>query len=279
MNILKNEKRVAVVKALVDGASIRATVRMTGVAKATVLKLLADLGRACQAFQDRHLRNLPCRRIQTDEIWSFCYAKAKNVPEGKRDVFGYGDVWTWTAICADTKLAVAWRVGTRDSSTGIPFMRDVAGRLLYRVQLTSDAHKAYLEAVEQAFGGEVHYAQLVKVFSAAVPGPARYSPPACVGVQKTTVVGMPDPKHVSTSFVERQNLTMRMGMRRFTRLTNGFSKKVENHACAVALHFMYYNFARVHQSLRSTPAMRAKVTDHLWDVEEIVGLLDLYGSN
>lgn len=274
MNRLTPQARAQVIAALVEGNSIRSTVRMTGVAKSTVTKLLVELGCACVEYHNRMVRNLPCKRVQTDEIWSFCYAKEKNLPASMRDKEGVGSVWTWTAICADTKLAVGWLVGGRDASYAQEFMSDVASRLANRVQLTTDGHAPYLEAVEGAFGGEVDYSMLVKHYGAERAGEARYSPATCVGCTKQTIVGNPDPAHVSTSYVERQNLTMRMRMRRFTRLTNGFSKKVENHAHAVALHFMHYNFCRVHQSLRCTPAMEAGVSDHVWSLVELVGLLE-----
>ncbi len=273
MNKLPLGKRVQIVSALVEGMSVRATCRMTGAAKGTVLKLLRDLGCAASDYQDRTLRNLPCKRIQCDEIWSFCYAKQKNVPETKRGQFGFGDVWTWTAIDADTKLVASWCVGSRGADTAFAFMHDLAERLRGRVQLTTDGHKAYLEAVESAFGAEIDYAMLVKLYGNDPAGEARYSPPKCTGCRRDRVMGNPDREHVSTSYVERQNLTMRMGMRRFTRLTNGFSKKVENLEHAVSLHFLHYNFARVHQSLRVTPAMEAGVSDHVWSIEEIVALL------
>ena len=277
MNKLTTEKRSAVVRALVEGCSIRATVRMTGAAKNTVVKLLVDLGTACSEYQDHNLRNLNCKRLQLDEIWSFVYAKAKNVPTGKAGEFGVGDVWTWTAIDADTKLVPSWLIGTRDGAAAKAFVSDLASRLAHRVQITTDGHKAYLDAVEEAFGMDVDYAMLVKVYGAG-GGQAemRYSPAECVGCKKERVTGYPDPNHVSTSFAERANLTMRMSMRRFTRLTNAHSKKVENHAHAVALHFMWYNFGRIHETLRSTPAMRAGVADHKWSIKEIVGLLDGY---
>lgn len=274
MNQLDTKRRAQVVAALVEGNSIRATVRMTGVAKGTVLKLLADLGRACSEYQDRTLRNLPCRRIQADEVWSFCYAKAKNIPEELRGTEGVGDVWTWTAICADTKLVPSWYIGGRSGEDAEVFIRDLAGRLANRVQLTTDGHRPYLEAVEGAFGSEIDYAMLIKLYSVPPTGAeSRYSPSECCGTRTQKVTGNPDERTISTSYVERQNLTMRMGMRRFTRLTNGFSKKLENLEHAVALHFMHYNFARVHQSLRVTPAMEAGVSDHVWSIEEIVGLL------
>jgi IS1 family transposase len=273
MNTLSTEKRCQVVAALVEGNSIRATVRMTGVAKGTVLKLLVDLGKACEEYQRRTLVNLKSKRIQCDEIWSFCYAKEKNVPVAKRGQFGYGDVYTWTALDADTKLMVSWLVGERDAGYAAEFMNDVASRLSSRIQLTTDGLKAYLMAVEDAFGADIDYAQLVKIYGEAPEAEKRYSPAQCIGCERKAVTGFPDPRHVSTSFVERQNLTMRMSMRRFTRLTNAFSKKVENLEAAVALHFMWYNFGRVHQTLRVTPAMEANVSDHVWSIAEIVALL------
>ena len=275
MNKLSTEKRARIVSALVEGCSIRSTVRMTGVAKNTVTKLLVDLGQVCSEFQDRTLRNLACKRLQLDEIWSFCYSKAKNVPEDKKHTFGYGDVWTWVAIDADTKLVPSWLVGGRDAGCAEAFVNDLASRLANRVQLTTDGLKAYLDAVDTAFAGDVDYAMLVKLYGSAPEAERRYTPAKCNGTRRNQVSGNPDPKHVSTSYVERQNLTMRMKMRRFTRLTNAFSKKVENHAHAIALHFMHYNFARIHQTLRSTPAMKAGVTDHLWSIEEIVLLLEM----
>jgi IS1 family transposase len=279
MNKLTTEKRCAVVRALVEGCSIRSTVRMTGVAKNTVAKLLVDLGTACSEYQDRTLRNLNCKRLQLDEIWSFVYAKAKNVPAEKVGEFGVGDVWTWTAIDADTKLVPSWLIGTRDGAAAKAFVADLATRLAHRVQITSDGLKAYLEAVEDAFGMDVDYAMLVKMYGATtVEDQRKYSPAECVACKKERVTGYPDPNHVSTSYAERANLTMRMSMRRFTRLTNAFSKKLHNHGCAVALHFMWYNFGRIHQTLHCTPAMRAGVTDHVWSVEEIVGLLDFAES-
>jgi IS1 family transposase len=273
MNRLSTAQRVAVVKALVEGCSIRATVRLTGVAKNTITKLLLELGAACSAYQHETLVNLPCRRVQADEIWSFVGAKDKNVPKEKMGQFGIGSVWTWTAICADTKLCVSHLVGTRDAGAAYEFMMDVASRLRNRVQLTTDGHGPYLQAVEAAFGADIDYATLVKVYGPDPLAEKRYSPAQCLGCDVKVIAGDPKPKHISTSYVERQNLTMRMSMRRFTRLTNAFSKKVENHAAAIALYFLYYNFARVHQTLRVTPAMEAGVSDHVWTIEEIVGLL------
>ena len=274
MNKLNIKQQAQVLGALVEGNSIRATVRMTGTAKNTVVKLLADVGSACLDYQDQALRNLSCERIQCDEIWSFCYAKDKNVPKDKQGQFGYGDVWTWTSLCADTKLVPCWMVGRRDADTADLFMKNLEGRLTNRVQLTTDGHKVYLNAVKRAFGYRgVDYAMLVKVYGPEPEGQKRYSPAPYVGASCRTVAGRPDKKHISTSFVERQNLTMRMSMRRFTRLTNAFSKKVENLQHAVSLHFMYYNFGRVHKSLEGkTPAMAAGVSDHVWTLEEIAGL-------
>lgn len=274
MNRLTKERRARVIAALVEGNSIRATCRMTDTSKGAVLKLLRDIGRACERYQHETLRDLPCERIQCDEIWSFCYSKEKNVPEEKRGQFGYGDVWTWTALDADTKLVPSWLVGKRDAGCAYEFMTDLASRLRNRVQLTTDGHKAYLEAVDVAFANQIDYAMLIKLYGVEPTDEGRYSPPKCTGTKTRTVSGNPDPAHISTSYTERQNLTMRMSMRRFTRLTNAFSKKVENLAYAVALHFMYYNFCRIHQTLRVTPAMEAGVSDHVWSLEELVGLLD-----
>lgn len=276
MNRLPMEKRVAVVKALVEGNSIRSTVRLTGVAKNTIVKLLGELGLACAEYQDKALRNLTCKRIQCDEIWAFCYAKKKNVtPEIREKNPDAGDVWTWTAIDSDTKLIVSYLVGAREYSNAMEFMRDVSGRLANRVQLTTDGFRFYLQAVEYGFGTEgIDYAQLIKYYGEDPENEKRYSPAVCTSCEKRPMLGDPDPKHISTSHVERQNLSMRMSMRRFTRLTNGFSKKLENHMAAVSLYFMYYNFGRVHQTLRVTPAMQAGVANHVWTAEEIVGLLD-----
>ena len=275
MNRLTKEKQIAVVSCLTEGCSIRATVRMTGVAKNTIVKLLADLGRACEAYQMEKLVNLPCKRLQCDEIWSFVGAKQKNVPVDKQGMWGIGDVWTWTAICADTKIVPSWLVADRSAEAARKFISDLAGRLTSRVQVTSDGLKLYVDAVEQAFGSDVDFAQLVKHYGSpeSKPEQHRYSPAVCTGAEKIVRTGNPDVKHISTSYVERANLTMRMSMRRFTRLTNAFSKKVENHCHALSLYFMNYNFARVHQTLRVTPAMAAGVTDHAWEIEEIVALL------
>jgi len=276
MNKLSIERRARIIGCLAEGNSIRATARMTDSAKNTVVKLLVDIGKACAEYQSRTLVNLPCKRVQCDEIWSFCYAKAKNVPEDKKGQFGYGDVWVWTAICADTKIVPSWLVGNRDAETAQVFMEDLAARLANRVQLTSDGLKAYIDAVDNAFGIDIDYAMLVKMYgeSAEAKMQKRYSPAQYTGSKKEAMTGNPERKYISTSYAERQNLTMRMSMRRFTRLTNGFSKKVENLAHAVSLYFMYYNFARIHRTLRVTPAMEAGVTDHVWSLEEIAGLVD-----
>ncbi len=249
---------------------------MAGVARMTVEKLLRDLGYVCAMYQGVALRNLPCRRIQVDEIWSFVYAKAKNVKKKIRQEQGpnVGDIWTWTAIDAETKLVPSWLVGGRDAGYATEFLQDLAGRLANRVQLTSDGHKVYLTAVEDAFGADIDYAMLVKHYGNTPEGEKRYSPAVCTGATQKTITGNPDAAHISTSYVERQNLTMRMSMRRFTRLTNAFSKKIENLKHAVALHYMYYNFVRIHSSLRVTPAMAAGVTDKLWSIEDMIGLLD-----
>lgn len=280
MNTLSLEEKTKVIYALVEGNSIRATCRMTGVAKGTVTRLLEAVGKACADYQDIWLRDLPCKNIQCDEIWSFCYAKAKNVPEEHKGEFGYGDVWTWTAIDADTKLVPSFHIGSRDAIDGSIFMQDLKSRLANRVQLTTDGHKVYLNAVEKAFGADVDYAMLIKVYGEQPEGEKRYSPAECVSTEQHRVQGNPDVKNISTSYVERQNLTMRMNMRRFTRLTNGFSKKIENLEAAVALHFMYYNFCRPHKTLNIernlgiTPAMAAGVTDHPWKLEEVIKLVD-----
>lgn len=274
MNKLTEQKRTQVIAALVEGNSIRSTVRMTGIAKNTVVKLLKEVGSVCAEYQDKTLRNLKCKRVQCDEIWSFCYAKQKNVPEDKKGQFGYGDVWTWTAIDADSKLVISWYVGLRNAEHAKLFMNDLADRLACKVQLTTDGLKAYLEAVEEAFGAGIDYAMLVKLFGPETSDAGRYSPPKCIGARRQSIVGRPKKQNISTSYVERQNLTMRMSMRRFTRLTNGFSKKVQNLEYAIALHFMYYNFCRIHGTLKVTPAMEAGVTDRLWNISDIVRLLE-----
>lgn len=276
MNKLDTKKRAQILALLVEGNSINATCRITGAAKNTVLKLLADAGAACAEFQDKAMRNLPCKRLQADEIWSFVGMKQKNVPEDVKGVFGIGDVYTWIAIDADTKLVPCWHIGMRDADAANEFMSDLSSRLANRVQLTTDGYKAYIEAVEEAFGQDIDYAMLLKLYGVEDFGKAaqrRYSPAKCTGIEKKQVMGDPDMKETSTSYIERQNLTMRMHMRRFTRLTNAFSKKLENHMHAISLHFMYYNFCRIHKTLRVTPAMEAKIADHVWTLEEVVGLI------
>jgi IS1 family transposase len=249
---------------------------MTGAAKGTVIRLLAEMGAACRRYHDQHVFMLPCKRVQCDEIWSFCYAKEKNIPEDMRGVFGIGDVWTWTAIDADTKLIVGYTIGDRSDITARQFIQDLCKRLANRVQLTTDGHRAYLTAVPEAFGKEIDFAILQKIYSNPPKGEAatRYSPGECCGVKRKKVIGKPAPAGISTSYVERQNLTIRMSMRRFTRLTNAFSKKVENLGHALALHFMFYNYGRIHQTLRVTPAMESGLTDHVWSLEEIAALAD-----
>ncbi|NEU14743.1 DDE-type integrase/transposase/recombinase [Methylobacterium sp. BTF04] len=275
MNKLPLAKRVQILNMLCEGSSLRSISRVADVSINTVSKLLMDAGKACAAHHDEYVRGVAAERIQCDEIWSFCYAKAKNVATAKAAPEGAGDVWTWTAIDADSKLIVSYLVGGRDAEYADAFMGDLAGRLTKRVQLTTDGHKAYLEAVEGAFGADVDYAMLVKLYGAAPSGvTGRYSPAECTGIKKTTVTGSPDEAHVSTSYVERQNLTMRMQMRRFTRLTNGFSKKIENHHHALALYFTFYNFVRMHKKLRVSPAMAAGVSDRLWSMEDVAALVD-----
>jgi len=276
MRKLAPTDRARILHMLCEGMSIRAITRLTSASKNTVAKLLIDAGKACAAYHDANVRNVKASRVQVDEIWSFTYAKQKNVATAKAAPVDAGDTWTWTAIDADSKLIVSYPVGGRDGEYAMWFIDDLASRLATRVQLTSDGHRAYLEAVEGAFGADVDYAQLVKLYGSegGKSAEVRYSPAECTGIRKRRVEGNPDEAHVSTSFVERQNLTMRMHMRRFTRLTNAFSKKVENHAHAVALHMMYYNFVRIHKTLRVTPAMAAGVTDRLWEIGDIVALIE-----
>jgi IS1 family transposase len=274
MNKLSTEKRAQIINCLVEGNSLRSTSRLTGCSINTVTKLMVDVGKACVEYQDKSFKNLTCKRIQCDEIWNFCYCKEKNVPEEHKGELGYGDVYTWTAMCADSKIVPSFLVGRRDSECAKVFINDLASRLKNRIQLRTDGYKIYLEAVENAFGGEIDYAMLVKVYESMPSGEQRkYSPVEYIGTEVKRISGNPDKKYISTSFVERQNLTMRMSMRRFTRLTNGFSKKVENLFYSVAIHFMYYNFCRIHKTLRVTPAMEAGITDHLWSLEEVAGLL------
>ncbi|MEZ5405113.1 MAG: IS1 family transposase [Verrucomicrobiia bacterium] len=273
MNKLNIEKQKQIVSCLVEGNSLRATVRMTGIHRTTIQKLLIRLGKACAEYQQKHLVNLKCKDIQCDEVWSFVYAKTKNVPDhlqGKA-----GDIWTWTAMCADSKLICSFMVGNRDAWAAMLFIEDLASRLANRVQLTTDGYPVYKDAVERAFGSEVDYARLIKIYNGIEVLDKKYSSSDnCIGTRTEIVTGKPDPKKISTSYVERQNLTMRMSMRRFTRLTNAFSKKIENHYCAIALHFMYYNFCRIHQTLRVTPAMEAGISDHVWSLDETIELLD-----
>ena len=281
MNKISNSKKAEIVTCLVEGNSIRATSRMTGPAKGTIISLLVRLGSVCAAYQNENMRNLHCKKIQCDEIWSFCYAKEKNLSPEKQDVFGYGDVWTWTAIDADTKLVPSLMVGNRDLETAKVFISDLASRLAERVQLTTDGHRPYLQAVEEAFGPEIDCAMLHKIYGGSEDNEKRYSPAQCIGTEKIVIKGKPDLENVSTSYVERANLTMRMQMRRFTRLTNAFSKKVENLIAAVSLHFMFYNYCRPHKTLTkankgypTTPAMAAGISDHVWSIEEIIDLAD-----
>lgn len=276
MNLLDAAKQAQVLSALVEGNSISSITRMFGVGKNTVARLLIAAGEACAKFQDQAIRNLKCKLVQCDEIWAFVGAKDKNVPTDKQGKFGIGSVWTWTALDAESKLICSWMVGNRSAEAAFAFMEDLAGRLSSRIQLTTDGYSVYANAVESAFGSDIDYAMLVKVYGESSEPEKRYSPAECIGSQRKPVSGTPDMKHVSTSFVERQNLTMRMHMRRFTRLTNAFSKKLENHIAAVSLHFMFYNFVRVHQTLRVTPAMQAGVTDRLWSIEDIVKLVEDY---
>ena len=276
MNRLSTEKRAAIIGMLVEGNSMRATARMAGVSFNTVSKLLLDIGEAAASYQDQHLRNLDCKTIEADEIWSFVYAKQKNVPEDLRGQLGVGDIWTWTALDADSKLIVSWFVGDRKTEDAEAFMLDLSERLTGRIQLTTDGHGAYPNAVGLAFRHNIDFAQIVKTY-ASDRNAGRYSPAVCTGARVRVDRGNPDPARISTSYVERQNLTMRMGMRRFTRLTNGFSKKLDNHMAAIALHFLHYNFARPHKTLANpyprTPAMAAGISDHIWTLPEIVGLL------
>jgi IS1 family transposase len=273
MRKLTHQQRTQVVNCLIEGCSIRATVRMTGIAKKTVMRVLVEVGAVCEEYQDRTLRNLTCRRVQLDELWGFNYCKQKTVTEEiAAKVPGAGDVWLWVAIDAETKLVPCWRLGDRNAGTAHSFVHDLADRLSSRVQLTSDGHRAYLTAIESAFGSDVDYAMLVKLYGNDAEKEVRYSPAQCIGCLSTVVSGKPDPKHVSTSFVERQNWSVRTAMRRYTRLSNGFSRKIENHAAAVALYYFAYNFIKIHRTLRVTPAMAAGVTDRLWEVSDLVSL-------
>ena len=272
MNKLSMDKKVAVITALVEGCSVRSTSRLTGVAKGTIIRLLEEVGTACAAFQDVALRNIKAERIQIDEIWSFVGCKQKNVTVEKIEVGICGDTWTFAAIEAQSKLVISWLVGRRDAGCATEFLQDVASRLANRVQLTTDGHKMYLNAVVDAFADDIDYAQLVKVFGNDPEGQKRYSPAQCLGTKKEALIGSPDPTHISTSYIERQNLTMRMNMRRFTGLTNAFSKKIENHMHSVALFYIYCNFVRIHQTLRVTPAMEAGICQRAWSIYDIVSL-------
>lgn len=282
MNKLSIEKRTQIVALLVEGNSINSTCRVTGASKNTVLKLLAEVGEACALYQDRVMVGLICKKVQCDEIWSFVGMKEKNVPEDVKGVFGFGDVYTWTAIDADTKLVPCWHVANRSAEAASQFIGDLASRMANRIQLTTDGHKVYVNAVEEAFGRDVDYAMLVKIYGGDAPAKEasrRYSPSGFVGAEKQRIAGNPNTKDISTSYVERQNLTMRMHMRRFTRLTNAFSKKLENHMAAISLHFMYYNFCRIHKTLRVTPAMEAGIADHVWSIEEVLMMVETARKN
>jgi IS1 family transposase len=274
MNKLPHAKRAEILGMMAEGMSIRAIVRLTGISKNTVVKLLEDAGQPFTEYQDRTLRGLICKRLQVDATWSFVHCKQRNVAAAKAAPEQDGDIWTWVAIDVDTKLVPSWRVGSRDGEVARIFIADLASRLASRVQLTSDGHKAYLEAVEAAFGDDIDYAQLVKIYGAAPEPAGHYSPAACVGAEKHGVTGRPDPKHISTSFAERANLSMRVGTRRLMRLTNAFSKKPANYAHAMAIYFMHYNFVRIHQTLRCTPAMAAGVTTKLWELSDLVTVLE-----
>lgn len=275
MNRLSTAQRVSVVAALVEGSSINSTVRMTGVSKPTILKLIADLGAACRAFHDTAVRGVSCKRIECDEIWAFVHAKEKNVPEEKRGMPGYGDCWTWTGLCSESKLMVDWLISNnREKGSATVFMRGVAERLAHRVQLTTDGLRSYMDAIYRAFGNDVDHAVLHKTYANnSNGGSGRYSPPVVTGIEKVIHCGNPDPALISTSYVERSNLTMRMGMRRYTRLTNGFSKKLENHCHMTAIFFTYYNFCRRHQTIKTTPAIAAKLADRVWSIEDLIGLI------
>jgi IS1 family transposase len=274
MNKLSLELRARILSCLCEGNSVRATCRMTDSSKDAVLKLIADVGAGCQKYHDGHVGGLTCVRVQMDEVWSFVHAKEKNVPASVRGQFGHGDVWTWTAIEAQAKLIIAWHVGRRDGASARVFVQDVARRILNRIQLTTDGHRPYLDAVDEAWATDVDYAMLQKLYGTEPESETRYSPAKCIGTRRDVVSGNPDPRHVSTSYVERQNLTIRMSIRRFTRLTNAFSKKLANHKHMLAVFFVYYNFARIHQTLRATPAMEAGISDHVWSLEEIAALAE-----
>lgn len=277
MNRLSIKDRTQIVALLVEGNSINSTCRITGASKNTVLKLLTEVGEACALYQDRVMTGLTCKKVQCDEIWSFVGMKEKNVPDEVKGVFGFGDVYTWTAIDADTKLVPCWHVADRGAEAAKQFIGDLASRLTNRIQLTTDGHKVYLDAVEEAFGGDIDYAMLVKIYGDDGPGrqaSRRYSPSGFTRAEQQRIIGKPKNEDISTSYVERQNLTMRMHMRRFTRLTNAFSKKLENHMAAISLHFMFYNFCRIHKTLRVTPAMEAGIADHVWNIAEVLEMVE-----
>src|ERR1700730_17099257 len=276
MNKLPKVERAQVLQMMAEGCALRAITRLTGISRTTLIKLLEDAGQAFSEYQDRVLMNLPCRHVQVDEAWAFCYAKEKNVPSAKAAPRGAGDIWTWIGLDADSKLAVSWYVGDRDSEAAEIFINDLATRLAHRGQVTSGGHRPYLQAIEGTFGSVIDYSMLVKVYGEAPEGQRRYSPAICTGAHKYRVEGSPDPKHVSTSFVERSILSTRMGNRRMTRLTNGFSKKAENHAHMMAIYFMHYNFMRIHQTLRTTPAMAAGVTKRLWEMGDMADVLETW---
>ncbi|HVC60638.1 MAG TPA: DDE-type integrase/transposase/recombinase [Acetobacteraceae bacterium] len=276
MNKLSPAKRADILGMMAEGVSLRAIARLTGASKNTIAKLLEDAGEAFSEYQDKAFRNLTCKRLQVDEIWSFVHCKQRNVATAKAAPAQAGDLWTWTAIDADTKLIPSWLVSSRDGDAAKVFISDLAGRLANRVQLTTDGHRPYLEAVEEAFGADIDYAMLIKIYGEGPTSPGRYSPGVCVGAETRRIEGRPDADHISTSYAERANLSMRMGIRRFTRLTNGFSKKAENHAHGVAIYFMHYNFVKIHGSLRCTPAMAAGVTTKLWEMADMVKVLEAW---
>jgi IS1 family transposase len=272
MNKLNTQERARIISCLAEGCSLRATVRLTGFSRKGVSATLVNAGKACLEYHDKVMRNLPCKTVQVDEVWSFTYCKQANIPEAFKESKDIGDTWTWIAIDADTKLVPSWHVGDRSTVSAMQFIHDLKSRLTNRVQLTSDGYRPYKDAVEDAFGSEVDYAMLIKLFGKEHRFENRYSPPKCIGVRRRKISGKPDRKLISTSFVERQNMTLRMQNRRFTRLTNAFSKKIENHRYALAIHFMHYNFCRIHQTLRVTPAMEAGIAKHVWSLDELAAL-------